>query len=55
MTRTIKLETFFEDACTDDRSSEPNQYVAGFKDEDGEPWGVLVPLSADDVDLLVLK
>ena len=54
MTQTIKLETFFEKVGPDDRSSEPNQYLAGFRDEDGERWGVMVPLNADDVDPIVL-
>ena len=44
---TVTLTTFFvpdpEDAALSDR------YVAGFRDVDGEPWGLIVPLDRADV------
>ena len=55
MTRTINLATFFEKAGADERSGASNQYVAGFRDEDGESWGVVVPLDADDVEPIVMR
>lgn len=35
--------------------SEPERYVAGFADKDGEPWGASVPLEPDDVEAAVLQ
>jgi len=48
--------TFFRAA--DDESGDPlgpAAYVTGFEDQDGEPWGMVIPLGPEDVEPVVLS
>lgn len=38
----------------DEDAEEKQMYVAGFVDEDGEPWGTLIPLEAEVVEQAVM-
>ena len=52
---TVTLRAFFrplEDELTEKLG--PAAYAAGFEDQDGEQWGVMVPLGQEDVELTVL-
>jgi hypothetical protein len=44
---TYTLTTFIEPDPED--AAVPDRYLAGFRDADGEPWGLIVPLDGDDV------
>ena len=54
MPRNVILTPFFRADGDADRRIGPEQYLAGFEDEDGDPWGVTVPLETDDVESVVL-
>lgn len=55
MTLTLTLKSFFRPSGDTDRAIGPQHYVAGFESENGEQWGTLVPLEADDVEAVVLR
>ena len=55
MARTVALTTFFRAEGGDDASVGPERYVAGFENEDGEPWGTAVPLEPDEVEAAVFS
>lgn len=55
MARTVALTTFFRAEGGGDASVGPEQYVAGFEDEDGQPWGTAVPLEPDEVEAAVFS
>ena len=55
MARTVVLTTFFRAEGGGDASVGPERYVAGFEDEDGEPWGMAVPLEPDEVEAAVFS
>jgi len=50
----VTLATFFRADRNADRTIGPEHYLAGFEDQDGEPWGLIVPLEPDDVEAVVL-
>lgn len=55
MSPSVTLSTYFRAA--DDESIDPlgpTAYVAGFEDQDGEPWGMAIPLGSEDVEPVVL-
>jgi hypothetical protein len=54
MPLTVTLTTFFRPDGNADPEIGPEQYLAGFEDQDGEPWGLTIPLEPDDVDAAVL-
>ena len=54
MPRNVTLTPFFRADGDADHRIGPEQYMAGFEDEDGDPWGVTVPLEPDDVESVVL-
>ena len=55
MPLTVTLTTFFRPDGDADPVIGPEQYLAGFEDQDGEPWGLTIPLEPDDVDAAVLS
>lgn len=55
MPLTVTLTTFIRPDGDADPTIGPKQYLAGFEDQDGEPWGLTVPLEPDDVDAAVLS
>lgn len=55
MPLTVTLTTFFRPDGDADPEIGPEQYLAGFEDQDGEPWGLTIPLEPDDVDAAVLS
>jgi len=55
MPLTVTLTTFFRLDDDADPTIGPEQYLAGFEDQDGEPWGLTIPLEPDDVDAAVLS
>ena len=55
MPLTVTLTTFFRLDGDADPTIGPEQYLAGFEDQDGEPWGLTIPLEPDDVDAAVLS
>ena len=54
MPLTVILKTFFRPDGDADPAIGPEQYLAGFEDQDGELWGLTIPLEPDDVDAAVL-
>lgn len=55
MSHLVTLSTYFRAA--DEESTDPlghTAYVAGFEDQDGEPWGVMIPLGSEDVEPVIL-
>ena len=55
MARTVALTTFFRAEGGGDASVGPERYVAGFENEDGQPWGTAVPLEPDEVEAAVFS
>jgi len=55
MPRNVTLTTFFRADRVADRTIGPEHYLAGFEDEDGDQWGLAVPLEPDDVEAQVLS
>ena len=54
MPLTVTLTTFIRPDSDADPEIGPEQYLAGFEDQEGEPWGLTIPLEPDDVDAAVL-
>jgi hypothetical protein len=55
MPNTVMLKTFFRSDRARGRETWPERYFAGFESEDGEQWGMSVPLEAEEVEAEVLK
>ena len=55
MSQILTLTTYFRARDGDNRAFGSPDYLAGFEDDNGESWGVAVPLEPDDVEPEVLR
>ena len=55
MSHSVTLKTFFRSDRSGESKFWPERYFAGFESEDGEQWGMSVPLEPDEVEAEVLK